>query len=263
MKMKISAAAAFFCVVAGAQTPTTPTPTTPQSSSSSNESTPLPSLRRFSAGVTLSVNALRPIKAGSRNIVTTGPAVDSLYATAADSPRVGYGVNAQIGITEHFTFNAALIVRRIAYLMNSDIFEGTDIASTSVDERKHTVRNEDTRARFYELPITVRYYGEVNAKKRLRWFGEGGLAFRRVSNIKTSVSTTIGVGETQCCTTTPAPSRKTVRGVVVGLGLHGVDPLGIRVIPQIRYTRWMGTSFNNFSTITERNQIEGVITLSF
>jgi hypothetical protein len=253
MNTKLFAAAALLCVAAGAQT-----------TSSSNESAPLPSLRRFSAGLTLSVQALKTIKPNTSSVITTSPAVDSLYTTASDSGRVGYGVNAQIGLTEHFTVNGSLILRKIAYTMTSSIIEGVDIAGTSADERRFTNRNEDTRARFYDLPLTLRYYQEASAKHRLRWFFEGGPAYRRVTKIKTSITTQVNTADPVCCNTTPAnPSKRTLLGFVAGIGLHAVDPLGIRVIPQVRYTRWMGESFNNFSTITQRNQIEGVISISF
>jgi hypothetical protein len=35
------------------------------------------------------------------------------------------------------------------------------------------------------------------------------------------------------------------------------------VIPGVRYTRWMGETFNAFSTSTRRNQVEAMISLSF
>ena len=50
---------------------------------------------------------------------------------------------------------------------------------------------------------------------------------------------------------------------MAAFGAQLIDPLGIRVIPEVRYTRWLNQTWNTGSTLMERNQIEGVITLSF
>jgi hypothetical protein len=47
------------------------------------------------------------------------------------------------------------------------------------------------------------------------------------------------------------------------MGLQLIDPFGIRVVPEVRYTRWLDDMFYYQSTITQRNQIEAVISLSF
>ena len=48
-----------------------------------------------------------------------------------------------------------------------------------------------------------------------------------------------------------------------GYGGQLIDQFGIRVTPSVRYTRWLGESFNSFSTISKRNQIEAIITIGF
>jgi hypothetical protein len=47
------------------------------------------------------------------------------------------------------------------------------------------------------------------------------------------------------------------------MGVHAVDPFGIRVVPEVRYTRWMGETWNMLSTKTSRNQIEAIISIGF
>jgi hypothetical protein len=221
-------------------------------------------VRRLSLGATLSVLGLRLVPDRTTSVVTTSPAFDAIYTTTGASKRVGYGLNLQAAITNRFAVNASLLMRRAAFKMNSDIIEGTDDPNTSEDERTITVRNEDTRVRFYDLPVLVRYYGKDRYQRGPRWFVEGGGALRRVSNIRTSIDTTIGTGDRQCCDTTPrTPDRRTLRGFVVGAGVQLIDPVGIRVVPEVRYTRWAGHTFNSLSTITERNQIEGMISLTF
>jgi len=44
--------------------------------------------------------------------------------------------------------------------------------------------------------------------------------------------------------------RRTIRGFVGGFGVQLIDPVGVRVVPEVRYTRWAGRSFDAFSTHT-------------
>jgi hypothetical protein len=207
---------------------------------------------------------LSVIPGGDLSSVTTGPAVDALCTTTGASQRIGFGAVVQAAITERFAVNVSLLTRRVGYQMNSDIYEGTDLTSTTADERKHTVTNEDTRARIFDLPVLVRYYGKDRHQPGARWFVEGGGSIRRVSSIKSSIDTTINSGTTSCCDTNPVkPEQRSVRGLVGGIGVHFKDDFGIRIIPEVRYTRWMGDTFKSFSTATQRNQIEAMISLTF
>jgi len=81
----------------------------------------------------------------------------------------------------------------------------------------------------------------------------------------TSSSTSTNVnGNVTCCTDTPtAPQHRTAPGAVVGAGFQLIDPVGIRVIPEIRYTRWLQQTYDVGTTHTQRNQIEAALTLSF
>lgn len=221
-------------------------------------------VRRLSAGATLSVLGLSLVPKRGLSNVTTSPAMDAMYTTEALTRRVGFGVTVQGAVTRHFAVNASLLRRRIGYKMNSDIYTGTDNPVTSVDERTHTVRNEDTRAKLTDVPVLVRYYGKERFERGPHWFVEGGGVLRRVFSIKTAIDTTVGTKPTECCDVTPAtPARRTLRGFVAGAGVQLIDPVGIRVVPEVRYTRWMGATFNSFSTVIQRNQVEGMISLTF
>jgi hypothetical protein len=170
----------------------------------------------------------------------------------------------QAAVTERFAVNVGFLLRRVGYKMNTDTLEGTDNPNTPQDDRIHTVKNEDTRAKFFDFPVAVRYYGKDRHTAGPRWFVEGGAALRHVSRIKTSVDTTVGAADTVCCSTTPAqPAVRTIRGFVGGFGVQLIDPVGVRVVPQVRYTRWSGRTFDAFSNRTELNQVEAMISLTF
>jgi len=227
---------------------------------------PLPKAyyHRISFGATLSVLGLDMVPGKTSSNVTTSPAVDAIYTTTAGSKRIGFGGVVQLALTERFAVNVSLLTRRIGYKMNGDIFTGTDNPTTPTDERKHTVTNEDTRAKLYDLPIMVQYYNRDRHAARLRWFVEGGGVLRRVSDINTSIDTTINAGTTSCCTTTPiVPANRTTRGAVAGAGVLFKDDFGIHIVPEFRYTRWLNQTFQSNSTGVQRNQLEAMVSLTF
>jgi hypothetical protein len=221
-------------------------------------------VRRFSAGATLSVLGLSLVPSATKEIVTTTPAVDSTYTTTGASQRIGFGAMVQGMITGHFGVNVSLTTHRVGYILNTDIYTGVDDPNTVQDDRIHTVLNEDTRARLYDLPVTVRYYGKDRHTPGPRWFVEGGGSLRRISNLRSSRDITDNSGTYTCCTFTPAvPSSRTVRGLVVGAGVQLIDPIGIRVVPEVRYTRWLGQTFSSPGVGTRRDQVEAMLSLTF
>jgi hypothetical protein len=52
-------------------------------------------------------------------------------------------------------------------------------------------------------------------------------------------------------------------GVTAGFGAQLIDPLGVRVIPEVRYTRWLGLNFDVPAAHSRRDQIEFVFSLAF
>lgn len=221
-------------------------------------------VRRVSAGATLSVMVLDWVPAKQENIISSSPVIDSLYSSSPASRRVGFGLTVQVALTERFAVNLGLLRRSVGYKKNSDIYQGVDNPVTAADERTHIVRNEDTRARLFDFPLLIRYYTKDRHVSGPRGFIQMGPVFRRVSRIRTAVDTTIGTGDRQCCDTTPArPDRSTVSGVTAGGGFQLIDQVGIRVVPEVRYTRWMGDTFKSPAVQPMRNQLEGLVSLTF
>jgi hypothetical protein len=294
MKMKVCVLAAIFCGTAlFGQTPeaqTTPAPApsqappptssappqAPPSSTSAPPQAPPSSssaspeilrtknyVRRFSIGASMS-GVIKPIIPDLQtSISTVTPVVNGIYSTTGISKRFGWGVTGQVLVTSRFAFNVAIFRRSAGFQMSSDTFFGVDNPITDVDERTRAQRFEDTRAVLYDLPAAIRFYGKARNKPGPRWFVDGGGAFRRASNVKSSVTTVLNAGTPTTETRPLAPQHRTAHGLVAGFGAQLIDPLGIRVIPEVRYTRWLNQTWNTGSTLMERNQIEGVITLSF
>ncbi|HYK17774.1 MAG TPA: outer membrane beta-barrel protein [Bryobacteraceae bacterium] len=226
-------------------------------------------MRRVAIGATLSVVGLTPLRAGS-STTTTNPnsatsVTDDISSSGASS-RIGYGLTAQAAITEHFAVAVGGYLRRIG-------FTSTDTITTTVTTFVNTIpqtsttttsTNTDARARLLDIPFMLRYYGKERHSPGNRWFLEVGGAYRDAFGLRSSQSATDASGNMTCCTrNVVAPPHKTSVGYLGGAGAQFIDPFGIRVIPEVRYIRWVNQIFQDSTTHTQRNQVEANLTLSF
>jgi hypothetical protein len=188
------------------------------------------------------------------------------YQTTGASERIGYGLTVQARIINHFYLNLSGLLRRIGYQETTtvstttiSVLNGSTYPSTSM-----TSTHEDTRSRLIDIPFLVRYYGTGKRPRSPRWFLEAGGTWRLAKDIRTSIDSTDASGTVTCCTTTPAvPKHRSAIGATVGAGIQFMDEFGIKVTPEFRYTRWREPIFENLSTNTSLNQIEGLISITF
>jgi hypothetical protein len=61
----------------------------------------------------------------------------------------------------------------------------------------------------------------------------------------------------------PTPHKNSILGVTAGAGGQLIDPVGVRVIPEVRYTRWFGATFDSLGLRSRRDQVEIVISIYF
>ncbi len=211
-------------------------------------------IRRFSVGATLSVLATKPMRTADYSILTVNPTVQATYVTLDRSQRIGWGGTVQAAITERLAVNAGFIVRRFGYEMSSEAFLGaTD----------HVAASEMVLGKYFDVPVLVRFYTRSRYRPGPHWFVEGGAVFRRATKLESLTTTTLDYLDTTTSTTPVLPLSRTTNGYTVGVGLQLIDPLGIRVIPGVRYTRWMNRTYNHLSTYNDLNQVEANLTLSF
>jgi hypothetical protein len=246
------------------QNPPASTQKTGTSSSTAGNAT-AESGRRFTAGLTLSVLGFTPIPAKSSS-TTNSSILSTQYQTTGASSRIGYGVTGEVRLTNHFAVDVSALYRRIGYQLTTTetattttILNGISTSTTST-----TSTHEDTRSRLFDIPFLLRFYSSAKRPNGPRWFLEGGGAWRIATGIRTSVDSTDASGINTCCTTAAAkPAHHTGIGMVGGAGVQLIDPLGIHVVPEVRYTRWVNPVFDAFTTSTVQNQLEATISLTF
>jgi hypothetical protein len=86
---------------------------------------------------------------------------------------------------------------------------------------------------------------------------------RTISSIRTTLKTTFP--DTSISTTTLAarPSKRNLIGGTIGLGFRAVDDFNINWTPEIRFTRWAGSTYGSDSTLSPRNQLEVGLGITF
>lgn len=238
----------------------------PSSSSSSSSSAPAgPSERRISGGATLTFLGLQMIGSGTTTVNNTSQ-ISTQYQTKGASERLAYGLTLQGRITEHFYVNVSALLQHIGYQVTTTVATTTTqvLNGTSFPVTTTTSSHEDTRARMIDIPLLIRYYGTPKRPRSPRWFIEAGGAWRTANNIRTSIDMTDVNGNLTCCTFTPAvPQHRSTVGEAVGVGIQFTDEFGIKLTPEVRYTRWINEIFDFQSTRTSRNQLEAGISLTF
>lgn len=240
-------------------------PSTGTSSSSSQAPDISDTGRRFTGGITASFLGFSLIS-GKTVTVDNSSTVSTQYETQRDSSLFGYGLTGQVRITKHFSVDLSAIYRRAGYQYTETIATTTNTVLNGVVTSTTTTTDthQDVHAHFFDFPLTVRYYSGSKHPNGPRWFAELGGAWRWATDVRTSTDTTDANGVNTCCTFTPVvPQHKSAEGLVAGVGLQFIDPFGIHVVPEVRYTRWIDQVFENPSTHTQQNQLDASISLTF
>ena len=222
-----------------------------------------PYIRRFTIGGNASILVLGLIKGGDQSESISSPPLQIDSKNENKGTLFGGGVTVQFFLTDRYAINADLQLRRPRYKLSTTFYEGVDNPNTAGDDRTATFNTEDTRARYWDLPLLVRRYNESRFEDRRKWFYEVGPVFRRVTGIRSSTEQE-AKGVKTCCDETPAtPAHRNILGAVAGVGLVLKDDFGIKLIPEFRYTRWFGGIFNNRAAQSRRDQYEILFSITF
>ena len=186
--------------------------------------------------------------------VTPSATVTEAISTANNYQKISYGPSLEFRITHRFAVNGELLYHRLNYTQTNQI---TDTVNGNMGI------TENTRASLWDLPLMLRYRGLSEGGFLSKFYFAGGGALRRVGHISTSTVTNLPNGSTTTSNVATVPSKRDLAGAVVGVGLRLVDDFNIKLTPEIRYTRWMGGTFDSYSSHSDRNQLEIGIALTF
>jgi len=252
----------FPLSIALAQNPPAP-PAQPQPAPAA-EPSPTAYVRRFSAGGTLSY---LPFQFTATSSIDQTLTANPPGHVSGDSSPTKYhffpALNFQVALTEHTAVTIDGIYRRVAYAANWNYLLGIRDPTLATDNRSPFSVTEDTRAKFIDIPVLLRYYDKGRHRPGGRFFLELGPTMRLVRYIRTTRTITDPEGNVTTDTTPYSPRYKNLPGITAGAGMQFIDPVGIRVVPEVRLTQWRDSTFDTAPTRSSRSQLEVMISFSF
>jgi hypothetical protein len=217
-------------------------------------------LKRFAIGGRISTMGFDLLKTGTTKQYAT--ALEHDYTVASNSTRVGGGASVEFKINPKFWVSADLLYHRFGYRTSIDTYTGTDNPDTTADERTKVNVLEKTRAAFWDVPLLA-HYAFWQPKKRMKLFVDAGVTARYVRSVRTATETDDAKAKT-CCSDAPVkPAHNPAAGFVGGVGLRMLDEFGLKMTPEVRYTRWKTDAFVGSRAQTQKQQLEILFGITF
>lgn len=252
-------AALWLGAAAWAQQPAGEPP--PQEPEPAGQTAAPASLERFSFGLrlrTLPFERLSVMREGLAMQTTFAgtTAYDFNASTTSKSAVLGGGLAVELRLARRLRLTTELLFHRLRYDSSTATYWGRDDPATGNDERTQSSVNEQTKGRLWDVPVLVHYRGLRSSGPLSHVWVGAGIAGRSVSAIRTRAEIRNPDGSSRVDYIATTPSRRTLAGVVLAVGLRFVDDLNIKVTPEVRFTRWSGASFSSFTTRSPKSQLE-------
>jgi hypothetical protein len=202
--------------------------------------------QRFWVGVAGFSTPLKNYSVGSY----TDPA-QNYFTSTTSGGLVGGGINFNLRLTQSFWINFGGVYR----------FSGYDTTEL-VNDSAFTVYGQRTRSKLIDFPLYVRYAGPKWRWSKFSFYELGGALRYSLSPEQAYAANNVNGGF--CCAPLSTDSfKRLVPGVSIGTGLVAKDDFGIKVAPEVRYTRWLGDTFHSSTVGTMRDQLEVGISFGF
>jgi hypothetical protein len=213
--------------------------------------------RRFSLGVR--INAVPMGFEPTVNSSTNPNGTTSVSQTTSRSDSyVGGGVTLEVALSHKLLMSADLLYHHFGYTAD------TTTMTTAADGTSQIIATDEvTRARYWDLPVIFRVTNLGGPIGAAHFFLGGGASVRRVSNIRTTTTTSDTNGDLTVDYAPRTPLNRTIYGVVAAVGVRAVDDFGIRVTPELRYIRWLGDIFGSAPAQQRRNELQVLIGITF
>ena len=167
--------------------------------------------------------------------------------------QIAFGPSLEVRLFRGFSLCGEFLYHRLNY---------TKTSTATVDGNVTTI-TEQTRATLWDAPMMIRWRGLAETGFLSHLYFAGGGAIRNASHIGTSNQTTNPDGSTSSNNIPAVASARNLPGAVAGVGMRFVDDFGIKLTPELRYTRWLGATFNSDSTRSRRDELAIGIALTF
>ncbi len=213
--------------------------------------------RRFSAGIRGSIIML-PVQSSASTASSPNTLTLVSNSLTPASPRFGGGATVEYAATRRILVSADVLYQYFSYssqvVTTLSLADGTSQISTV---------SEATHARYWTIPVLARY-GTLPAKTAwAQVFLGGGVSYRKISGIRTTTDIVNPDGSSSTNYTPRIATKLSTFGATATAGFRVKDEFGIRITPEVRYTRWLSDLFSSWPAKQRRNELSVIIGLTF
>ena len=227
------------------------------------EDAPRPVVRRPSLGFRIGYFGSRSFTTHNATESTTKPIADYIYNASTGKSGVRVSPYAEYRLSPRLSLGLEFLFEPVRFAQYTEIRTGKQDPYSATDSRPVTTVKQNTRASYWELPLLARYYGLGNSWLRSRAYAAGGLTYRHVSHIRSGNEYSNADQSTDYNEIAATPNTSNQAGVTAAVGLRFIDEFHIKVSPEVRVTRWLGTTFRTPALRSAANQISAGIGFSF
>ena len=219
--------------------------------------------RKFNFGIRVDYIPFRMFNTSTATASTLKPIADYTYTGSTKSPKFAFGPIFEMRLSKHLSIGAELSFHHAAYTQLTQIRSGKKDPNAGTDNRLLATITENTKATYWDVPILVRYRGLRDSGLFKRFYPLAGITYRHVGNVKTSNEFINADASTDYNEKPAAVAHSSQIGFTGGIGYRFVDELGIKIIPEIRFTRWMNHTLEGLSYGSSPNQAQAGLGITF
>ncbi len=219
--------------------------------------------RRWPVGFRIELVPGTLFDTGAATSTTTKPAADYAYESSTKKLTVTGVPTIEHCFTERFSLGLEFRFHHVRYTQTTEMLSGRVDPNANYDDRIVNTFIADTRARYWEVPMVARYLPFGGKGLFSRTYLVGGAEYRRVASVVGTFSNTYADGTSDTTGTAPKPVSANQLGFIAGIGMRSIDDAGLRIMPEARFVRWRGTTFQGPSYHSAVNQIEVGLGFSF
>jgi hypothetical protein len=186
---------------------------------------------------------------------TTQPIADYTYTGSTETERLALTPAFEFRLNSRWSIGTDFMFHHGKYQEKEEERSGKKDPNASTDDRNVTTITRTTQANYWELPVLVRHYGLRRLGLLSKAYVLGGLGFRYVGKVRTGNEYSYADGTTDYNEAPAQPSRRNQFGAVAGFGLRFIDDFNLKVMPEIRFTRWAGVTFEGQSYRSVSNEL--------
>jgi hypothetical protein len=222
-----------------------------------------PAIHRPSIGVRLEYYPLRLYKIDTVYASTTQPIADYTYTASTSKSKFAVSPTIEYRLGKRTSLGAEFHYYNAQYSQKTVVQSGAIDPNSPVDDRKKTTITNTTKADYWDVPLLLHYYGLASHGFFTHGYLSGGVQYRHVGTIHTGNEFSNADGTTNYNEIPADPNHRNQIGFVAGVGLRFVDDFKIKVAPEIRYVRWVGSTFQGPAYRAVENQVEAGLGISF